>query len=90
MSIGTIIKDWAFEAEERSQELTKYEKEKYFEKLSICNACSLRTGSFCDKTRKEDHPNGTFVRGCGCLLTEKLTSLEATCPLNKFLPEHKY
>jgi len=89
MSIGTIIKDWAFDAEEKLKGLTEYEKEKYFEKLKICNACVLRTGQFCDNSRKEEHPNGTFVRGCGCMLTEKLTSLEANCPLDKFLPEIK-
>ena len=89
MSTGTIIEDWAFEMKERSEGLTDYEKKRFFEKLNICNTCILRTGSFCDKTRKVEHSNGTFVRGCGCLLTEKLVTLEANCPLDKFLPEYK-
>jgi hypothetical protein len=56
------------------------------ERLKICETCSVRTGDWCDSSKRGINDFGFVFTGCGCNLKAKSTLrfYEGICPGNKW------
>lgn len=80
---------------EEMNALTEEESNAVNVRLSECEKCEIRDGSWCSKEKygravkdleykKEKRQKGMMYSGCGCYLPIKTRSLLSKCPLGKW------
>ena len=83
--VKEIIEGWSKLVYDKFIGLPKPIRDKANARLSTCNACPVRTGNRCDPKKRINHSEtGKEVKGCGCILTAKVVSMDSECPAGRW------